>query len=54
VGVFFKTQSWRKLRRDRVFTVVERKTQKVGALSVERRHSKFALQAGKFRGEILG
>jgi hypothetical protein len=33
-GVFFKTRSWRKLRRDRVFAVVEEKHRRASALNL--------------------
>jgi hypothetical protein len=52
-GVFFKTQSWRKLRRDRVSIVVEESTRSlcIGSL---RRHHKFVPQVVKYREKHLG
>jgi hypothetical protein len=54
VKVFFKTRSWRNLRRDKVFTVVEENHKRLVSSSIEGTCSKFVLQAGKFCEEILG
>jgi len=52
-GVLFKTQSWRKLRRDRVSIVIEESTGslRIGAL---RRRRKFVSQVVKYREKHLG